>query len=133
MRLWLFLYKHDIVKAFKLLIPIALILFILGRLPQILKYISLSSLDAETIGVVDSIYTKKSRQETLEGSRLVEKYYIIKYHFEVCDLIIRKSESIDKSGITFQEINKLNSLQPGDSINIKYDSDNIDKSLVALK
>ncbi len=130
MKLWMQLYKNDIIGVVKIFTLVLILILIFFKLPKVVKKYTLSQLDSEAIGVVDSIKQRKGINESLDGGKVVVKDYKIDYHFQIKSKRINKSEIIDRSSITLGQSIKLNKIEKGDSILIRYDSKNLERSSI---
>ena len=132
LKLWIYLHKSDIKAIFKMSIPIILLFFFILKIPAMIRNYSLSKFDSEIIGVVDSIEKKEGIQESEIGGNIIVKTYRIYYHYEVENKKITCSEIIDKNSITIKQRNKLNKIEEGDSILVRYSSQNLKRSKIKI-
>lgn len=132
-KLWFYLYKEEIVGIFKIFIPLILLVFLARNISLISRNIHLLRLDVEVTGVVDSIEKIQGIQETEIGGMVVVKSYKIVYHYVLQDVKIIQTEIMQSKGLFLKQRIILNNLQPGDSILVKCDSENIKQSKLQIE
>lgn len=133
LKLWIHLHQADI-KGFLLkFLPILFLIFFLIKLPISIRNYTLSKFDAETIGIVDSIEKSEGIRESEFGGKIIIKKYKINYHFHIADKKISQSEIIDRNSVTLKQRIQLNQIEKGDSIFVKYHSNNFEKSKIEIK
>lgn len=131
-KLWLQLHKGDIISALKLLIPILLLIFIILKFPFLTRTYFLSKLDSEIVGVVDKIEKTKGIHESEIGGKIINKNYKIAYHYIIKREKIKGIEVIDRSSLNLKQKIRVNKIEIGDTILIRYDSRNIKSSKILI-
>ena len=131
--LWIHLHKDDIFAFFKLFIPILLLIFIVREIPSFTRNYFLSKLDSEKIGIIDNIEKVKGIHESEVGSKIIIKSYRVNYHYVIEDKRIDGNEIIDMASITLKQKIRLNKIEKGDSILIKYDSGNLEHCKIKIR
>lgn len=124
LKLWLYLHKDDLSGFFKLFLPLILIIFIYRAMPSIVRYFQSTGLDADTIGIVDSITKNEGIHESEAGGRVIIKSYQIEYHFISENEKVARNEYLSRSSISLSQRMVLNKLDVGGSVFVRYNSGN---------
>ncbi|MFT6320669.1 MAG: hypothetical protein ACJAT4_001597 [Granulosicoccus sp.] len=132
-KLWFFLHKEDVKGVFKISVPILILMFVFIKIPWMLQQFALGSLDSEITGVVNSVEKIKGIQESQIGGKVVTKKYTIEYQFQVREDVFKKTETLHRSSLHLNQRAKFSHLEKGDSILIRYDSDDLKKSKIKTK
>ena len=131
-RLWIDLYKDDLISGLKLMVPIMLLILALKEVPLLTRKYHLSKLDSEIFGVIDSIEIREGVQHSETGGKVVVNNYNLSYHYEIKGQRINNSETVNKTSITIRQKVKLDKIRRDDTIVIKYDSANFKNAKIKL-
>ncbi|MFK7772931.1 MAG: hypothetical protein AB8F94_12370 [Saprospiraceae bacterium] len=130
LKLWFFLNKEDLKVFLKNFFPILILMIVLIKGPWIVRQFVLKNYDSETMGVVTFAEKIKGISDSETGGRVVTKFFHIEYEFRLAGNIIEKKEKIHRSNVNIKQFAKLNKLNIGDSILVKYDSKNHNNSRI---
>ncbi len=130
---WLFFNKENLIGFFKYFIPTLILIFVVSRIPWILDQLALGNYDSETMGVVTYAKKIKGISDSQTGGRVVTKFFHIEYEFKLEGNVFEKKEKIPTTTINVKQYAKLNKIEIGDSILVKYDSENHDKSKIKIE
>ena len=133
MKLWFYLYKEEILRGLKLIIPFTLLFVLYRQLPYLARNYSCAKFNTEAMGYVENVSIKKSRRESLAGSKLVDQYYILNYNYSINNNTFCKSETINISALTLKQHMMLKLIEAGDSLKVRYNSKNIKSVRIDLK
>ncbi|MEM6316198.1 MAG: hypothetical protein AAF960_00925 [Bacteroidota bacterium] len=132
-KLWIQLHKEDIKGFFKILVPLLVLIFLVQRMPMAIRHYVLSKFDAETMGVVDSLEVRKGIHELEIGGKVVIRNYGIAYHYQIGNERIDRSETIDRTSLIIEQKVKIDKVRKGDSLLVRYDSNNLKRSRLEIK
>jgi len=127
---WYSIYGDELKTSVKLLFPLIIVIFLFGNLEFIAHKIKLTQFDSETYGRVSSIEKIKAINESEAGSKLYTKFYKINYDYQLGDKTYGKEEYLSRKAMNIKGRIKMDKLEKGDSIIIKYDSQNHSKSII---
>ncbi len=132
-KLWIYLHKEDLVAFFKYAGPFSLAVGLLMYAPNIInKYLAVK-LDAQTIGIIDNIEKREIVVYSDKDWARIIKNYKVDYHYIVNKETIEYSEIIDRSATNEQQRVILNEIQKGDTVKVRYDSENIHLAKIDIK
>lgn len=60
--LWIHLYRDDIWSSLKLIVPTLMCVFLVQKIPWIIRSGTLSKFDSETVGIIASIEARKGNR-----------------------------------------------------------------------
>lgn len=130
---WLFLNNEDLKKFPKRFSPILFLMIILIKGPWIVRQFAVKNYDSETIGVVTFLEKIKGISDSQTGGRVVTKFFHIEYKFQIEENIFEKKEKIHRSTVNIKQYSKLKKIEVGDSILVKYDSENHNNSIIKIE
>lgn len=131
--LWLQLGKSNIIPALKIGL-LFLLLFIAWRQgPQRVRKLFVLKMDGHAMGVIDTIIYMDGYQATKLGDKPVVKFYKLRYHFKVVNDIYHKEESIARETLSFRNRAIFEATEKGDSIDIKYQKEHPNVSMVSFR
>lgn len=117
----------------KLFIPLVLILFILKIGPSLLLKYESSKYNAKTSGVVSGKKMTEGVRETYEGGFKTIEFYDIYFDYMIEDKLCKGNSGFQRSQLNLKQRQYLNNLKNGDSIIVKYQKENYNRSLMELK
>jgi len=130
---WIYLNKEDISAVFKYVVPFSLGVCMLMYSPNMIRKYTAAKLDAQTIGIIDTIEKREIVVYSDKDWAQIIKNYKIDYHYIVNEEKIEYSEIIDRSQTNEQQRAILNEIQKGDTVKVNYDSENIHLAKIDIK
>ncbi len=115
---------------FKVIGASAGIIFLIFFTPRLIQTWFLKKLDSQTFGVILSIKKQDGIKESQFGSKIVTKGYHIEYQYEVNEAIFKKYQYLQVSALTIPQSVKFRSLETGDTLQIKFESDQPENSMI---
>jgi len=123
-KLWLYLYKGEILGLSLVIMLILALIFAIIYIPKKAEQNLAARLDSKTIGIVDSVERPDGMYKESRGYYPIKDYQV-NYHYQIKNEKIKQSELFRKNSLPKEQIIKLDQLKKGDEIKVRYDSRNI--------
>ena len=129
-RIWKKLYNRiadvsaNLLPALLVIIALGVILFFYNYGPGLANQWAINRLDREAVGIVISVNIEKTITENLVGGKVTIGNFLLRYRYAVQGNGYVKEEYVSRKALRSSSYQMLTHIEPGDTISIKYDSDN---------